>query len=173
VSRLIRRKGLQFLINAIPTIREHANAPFVVKVVGDGPSWMLFNRLVERSGVNEYFQFHGYVEHNKLPEYYLDADLFVLPSLAEGMPNVVLEAMSSGLPIVATRVAGSEELVHEGKNGILVAPKDVDSLAQAVIRLINEPDLRERMGKRSKKLVHQYSWASVAEQYIELYQKIE
>jgi glycosyltransferase involved in cell wall biosynthesis len=111
------------------------------------------------------------VEHDKLPDYYLDADLFVLPSLAEGMPNVVLEAMGSGLPIVATRVPGSEELIQHGENGYLVASRDSQALAQTLITLINDRTLREKMGKQSKEIVSQYTWESIAEQYFELYQQ--
>jgi glycosyltransferase involved in cell wall biosynthesis len=96
---------------------------------------------------------------------------FVFPSLAEGMPNVVLEAMSSDLPVVATRVPGSEELIHHGENGYLIAPSDFQALAQALITLINDRALRKRMGKQSKEFVPQYTWKSIAEQYSELYQQ--
>jgi glycosyltransferase involved in cell wall biosynthesis len=171
VSRLILRKGLQFLIEAIPDIRKQVSNPFVIKVIGDGPDKEKFLQQIEHLGVSEHFKFYGYVEHDKLPEYYLDADVFILPSLAEGMPNVVLEAMGSGLPIVATRVAGSEELVQHGENGFLVAPKDVNAIAQALSTLINEKMLRERMGRRSKEIARQYTWEFVTEQYIVLYQQ--
>jgi glycosyltransferase involved in cell wall biosynthesis len=113
----------------------------------------------------------GYVEHGKLPEYYLDADIFVLPSLAEGMPNVVLEAMGSGLPIVATRVPGSEELVHEGENGFLLESGNTDKLAQNLATLINDRALREEMGHTSKGIAREYGWDLVAERYVELYER--
>jgi glycosyltransferase involved in cell wall biosynthesis len=171
VSRLIMRKGLQFLIEAVPDILQQANSPFEIKVVGDGPDKEKLLQQIEQFGVAEKFRFCGYIDHGKLPEYYLDADIFVLPSLAEGMPNVVLEAMGSGLPVVATRVPGSEELIHHGENGYLVAPSDSQSLAQAIISLINDRVLRKRMGKQSKEIVSQYTWKSIAEQYIELYQQ--
>ncbi|MCP4376546.1 MAG: glycosyltransferase family 4 protein, partial [bacterium] len=133
VSRLIRRKGLQYLIDAVPAIREQAQQPFTIHIVGDGPDRELFTRQIEEAGVSSYFRFHGYVEHGKLPEYYLDADMFVLPSLAEGMPNVVLEALGSGLPVVATRVPGSEELVHEGENGFILPARDSAALSKALV----------------------------------------
>lgn len=172
VSRLIRRKGLQFLIEAIPQIVQHAQFPFVIKVVGDGPDKETFLQQVNASGVGEYIRFYGYVEHADLPRYYWDADIFVLPSLAEGMPNVVLEAMGSGLPVVATRVAGSEELVQDGENGFLVESKDVEALAQALITLINHSDLREQMGKGAKIMARRYTWNIVTEQYALLYEQM-
>ncbi len=169
VSRLIRRKGLQFLIDAMPTIRKQAHVPFVIHVVGDGPDKELFTRQIEERGVNEYFRFHGYVDHGKLPDYYLDADLFVLPSLAEGMPNVVLEAMGSGLPIVATKVPGSEELVHDGQNGFLIEHDKPEELIRALVSLINKRSLREKMGCQSKAIAREYGWDRVADDYMELY----
>jgi len=171
VSRLILRKGLQFLIDALPAIRQQAAGPFVINVVGDGPDKDILLKQIETLGVGECVRFYGYVEHDKLPEYYLDADIFVLPSLAEGMPNVVLEAMGSGLPVVATRVAGSEDLVQDGQNGFLIAPKNPSELGNALLRLINDRDLRERMGAASKTLVQKYTWERVTEQYLAFYQQ--
>jgi glycosyltransferase involved in cell wall biosynthesis len=171
VSRLILRKGLQFLIDAIPDIFDHATYPFIIKVVGDGPDKEKLLQQIERLGVGENFRFCGYVDHEKLPEYYLDADIFILPSLAEGMPNVVLEAMGSGLPIIATNVPGSEELIRNGENGFLVAPKDVKALAQTVSTLINEKALRDKMGKRGQEIAQHYTWEFVVEQYIVLYRR--
>ncbi len=171
VSRLIRRKGLQFLIDAIPQVVKEAKYPFTIKVVGDGPDKDGFVAQAEELGVGRYFRFVGYVDHGKLPEYYLDADVFILPSLAEGMPNVVLEAIGSGLPVVATRVAGSEDLVRDGDNGFLVEPRDVNALAQALIALINQRGLREKMGLRSKHIARGYSWEFVAEAYARLYEQ--
>lgn len=172
VSRLIRRKGLQFLIKAIPQIVQRAQFPFVINVVGDGPDKEEFLQQVKKHGVEEHIRFYGYVDHADLPDYYLDADIFVLPSLAEGMPNVVLEAMGSGLPVVATRVAGSEELVLDGENGFLVDSKDVEALAQALITLVNHPELRGQMGKEAKKMARKYTWNIVMEQYSSLYEQM-
>jgi glycosyltransferase involved in cell wall biosynthesis len=172
VSRLIRRKGLQYLIEAIPEIARQTHYPFVINIVGDGPDKEDFVQQVHAAGVDEYVRFYGYVDHASLPQYYLDADIFVLPSLAEGMPNVVLEALGSGLPVVATRVPGSEELVQEGENGFLVEAKDADALAHALITLINHADLRERMGRGAKQMARRYTWEMVTEQYIRLYEEM-
>lgn len=172
VSRLIKRKGLQFLIDAIPEVRKQVNYPFVIKVVGDGPDEKALITQTEQLGIGEYFRFYGYVEHGKLPEYYLNADIFVLPSLAEGMPNVVLEAMGSGLPIVATHVPGSEELVKDGENGFVLPPRDSKALAQSLVTLINQRTLQEEMGRCSKKIAQEYTWDIVIKKYIALYQQM-
>lgn len=172
VSRLIRRKGLQYLIAAIPEIAKQVHSPFVIKIVGDGPDKEEFLQQVHNQGIEEYVRFYGYVDHANLPQSYLDADIFVLPSLAEGMPNVVLEAMGSGLPVVATRVPGSEELVQDGDNGFLVDAKDAENLANALIALIDHPELRERMGRKAKDMAGQYTWEMVTEQYMTLYKEM-
>jgi glycosyltransferase involved in cell wall biosynthesis len=89
------------------------------------------------------------------------------------MPNAVLEAMASGLPVVATRIAGSEELVVDGETGVLVSPEDVDSLRDGLRALIIDADKRERMGHASRlRVEREYSWESVARQYSEYLEKI-
>ncbi len=172
VSRLIRRKGLQFLIDAVPIIRERTSIPFEIHIVGDGPDKEHFlHQMVERD-VRQFFTLHGYVGHARLPEFYNDADIFVLPSLAEGMPNVVLEALGSGLPVVATDVAGSEDLVKDGENGYLLKTREPDDLAQALLALIMNPEQRIRMGIASRYLADQYTWKNVTRQYTVLYTRI-
>lgn len=171
VSRLILRKGLQFLIDALPELRVQVEVPFVIKVVGDGPDKDTLLAQAQTLGVNDLFQWLGYVEHEKLPEYYLDADIFVLPSLAEGMPNVVLEALGSGLPVVATKVPGSEELVRHGENGFLTEAKNPHALAQALLPVINNQALRLQMGKCSKAIAQEYTWEFVTQKYLDLYQQ--
>ena len=119
IGRLIPRKGFQFLIRALPQIIENAAHNFEIEVVGDGPYQAELLKLSEDLGVASYINFTGSVPYSELPQKYRDADVFILPSLAEGMPLVVLEAMGTGLPIVASRVQGIEELVVEDLNGAL------------------------------------------------------
>ena len=171
VSRIIMRKGLQFLIKAVPEIQRRVSVPFSIHVVGDGPDKDALVAQIEEAGIGHLFRFHGYVEHEKLPERYRHADIFVLPSLAEGMPNVVLEAMGSGLPVVATDIAGCEELVHHGENGFLVPPGESQSLANFLAPLIGDRALRERMGESSRELAGQYTWDVMGECYIDLYRR--
>ena len=87
--------------------------------------------------------------YSELPQKYRDADVFILPSLAEGMPLVVLEAMGTGLPIVASRVQGIDELVVDDVNGALFEAGDVDGLAHSLVKLINAGEDRVEMGKAS------------------------
>ena len=110
--------------------------------------------------------------YDELPQKYYDADIFILPSLAEGMPLVVLEAMGAGLPIIASRVQGVEELVAEDENGALFEPGDVDGLADCLVKLINEGEARVKMGKVSREKVKPYDWKNIADAYLSLYDEI-
>jgi glycosyltransferase involved in cell wall biosynthesis len=85
------------------------------------------------------------------------------------MANVILEAMASGLPVIATSIAGNRELVQHGKNGLLVRPDDPEQLADALLELINESELRQHMGFSGRALVERgYSWRQIAQQYLEV-----
>jgi glycosyltransferase involved in cell wall biosynthesis len=115
--------------------------------------------------------------------YYQGADIFVLPSLSEGLPLSLLEAMSCGLPVVATIVGGNAEIVdpnlktkevvsdyHIGENGVLVNPKDVKGLAEAILKLLNDVDLSKQLGEKARKTVEEnYSQEKIINEYIDLY----
>ena len=172
IGRLIPRKGFQFLIRALPQIIEKAAHNFEIEIVGDGPYHGELLKLAEKLAVASHIHFAGSVPYSELPQKYQDADIFILPSLAEGMPLVVLEAMGTGLPIVASRVQGIDELVVDGVNGALFDPGDVDGLASSLIKLINAGEGRVEMGKASIERVEPYDWKNIADAYLALYADI-
>ena len=172
IGRLIPRKGFQFLIRALPQVLEKVSHNFEIEIVGDGPYHGELLKLAENLGVMSHIRFAGSVPYPKLPQKYRDADLFILPSLAEGMPLVVLEAMGTGLPIVVSRVQGIDELVVDGVNGALFNPGDVDGLAHALVKLINAGEDRIKMGKASIERVKPYDWKNIADAYLSLYADI-
>ena len=172
IGRLIPRKGFQFLIRALPQIVEHTTHNFEIEIVGDGPYQKELQKLAADLDVVEHIRFVGSVPYAELPQKYRDADIFILPSLAEGMPLVVLEAMGTGLPIAASRVQGIEELVAEDVNGALFDPGDADGLARSLVKLINAGKGRIEMGKASVERVKPYDWKYIAEAYLTLYTDI-
>ena len=100
---------------------------------------------------------------------YQEADIFVFPSVEEGMPNAMLEAMSCGLPVLACAVCGCEELVEHERTGLLVPPRNVDALAGALQRLCDAPDERRRMGRAGREAVcRRFSWEATARAYVRL-----
>ena len=169
IGRLIPRKGFQFLIRALPQIVESAIHNFEIEIVGDGPYRGELMKIAEDLGVASYIHFAGAVPYLELPQRYRNADIFILPSLAEGMPLVVLEAMGTGLPIVASRFQGIDELVADGTNGALFDTGDVAGLARCLLKLINAGEQRIQMGKASIERVKPYDWKHIAEAYLTLY----
>ena len=172
IGRLIPRKGFQFLIRALPQVLEKASHNFEIEIVGDGPYHGELLKLAENLGVTSHIRFTGSVPYSELPQKYQQADLFILPSLAEGMPLVVLEAMGTGLPIVVSRVQGIDELVVDGVNGALFDPSDVNGLAHALVKLINAGEGRIEIGKASVERVKPYDWKNIADAYLSLYADI-
>jgi len=172
IGRLIPRKGFQFLIRALPQILDKVQHNFEIEIVGDGPHREMLIKLVENLDVTSYVRFAGTVPYSELPRKYREADIFVLPSLAEGMPLVVLEAMGTGLPIIASRVQGIDELVAENVNGALFDPGDVNGLTNCLIKLINAGEKRVEMGKASREKVKPYDWKNIANTYLTLYENI-
>ena len=104
--------------------------------------------------------------------HYQQSDVFVLPSLDEGLPNVVLEAMACGNAIVATDISGNRELVQDSFNGFLVPPADAGALTRALEALIDDANMRRRMGEVSRHIVESYSWSAVADRYLEFSHRI-
>jgi len=155
VGALIPRKGCEYLINATYLMlkkREKANIQLIM--TGDGPQKGRLTSLVTKLKVEDYVTFTGKIPKNLLYLYYDSADIFLLPSVSEGHSMVLLEAMASGLPIIATNIGGNRETVINGVNGLLVPPRDSDALAQSVLKLLDDEKLRTRFAKNSLKYYH-------------------
>jgi len=153
VGRLHRQKGFGYLVAAMAQVREHI--PDVrLLLIGDGELRGELEAQARAAGLSEAAVFAGM--RLNIPEILATLDVFALPSLWEGMPNVVLEAMAAGLPVVATAVGGTPEVVVNGVTGFLVPPRDPDALAKAIIRLLCDPDLRRRMGKAGRERVERF-----------------
>lgn len=170
VSRLIRRKRVDILIEAL--FRMRTRYPVRVKIVGDGPERRSLESLAVKHNLLSIIQFTGSVSYEKLVEFYREADVFVHCSEAEGMPLVVLEAMACGLPIVATKVQGVENLVETGKNGYLFEQGNVDALVRYLTKIINKKNQRLSMGHQSVQMAQSYDWSAIAQRYLDLYQQI-
>lgn len=168
VSRLIERKGLQFLLPQIRQIARESNQKVRLTIVGDGPYRSVLEDIVKKEKIEQYVSFAGYKDKEQIVTYYQNADIFVLPSKKEGMPNVVLEAMACGLPIVMSPCEGSAELIRD--NGRIVAP---EQMAQDIIMLCNDREQRIRMGVESRKMaVEQFGWEKIGASYLEIYRAI-
>lgn len=171
VSRLIERKGLQFVLPFISELENKSGKKIELTIVGDGPYKSNLLEIVEANKLEKQVQFVGQKNKDELLTYYQNNDLFILPSKKEGMPNVVLEAMACGLPIVMSPCQGSKELI--GANG-LIADSDLTKFKETLLKAItlSETELRN-MGKESRRLAEeQFSWGSVSDKYLTLFNDI-
>ena len=166
VGRLAAQKGVDVLLRALAEIP----GAWRLRIAGDGPERERLTAISASLGLAERVEFLGWAQRDELPALYRSADIFVFPSYDEGMPNVVLEALASGLPIVATRIAGTEQLVQHGTNGLLVPPGEPAAFAAQLRPIIADSAKRRAMGQNSRTLaVEQFSWARSAAAYERLF----
>lgn len=150
VASLTPKKGHEYLLRAVAGIRGRGFACSLV-LAGDGPERRRLETLTEELGLGGSVQFLGAVMDSAAV---LDViDVFVLPSLREGLPLALLEAMLAGKPVIATSVGGVPEVVQSGVNGLLVAPGRADELGRAIEMLLGSPELRSRLGAQARKTV--------------------
>jgi glycosyltransferase involved in cell wall biosynthesis len=150
-------KGQALLIDAVEQLRGRG-LNVETTLVGDGVGREALARGVRERHLEDVVRLPGSVGQDEIRGYYEQADIFVLPSFAEGVPVVLMEAMAMGLPVVSTRIAGIPELVEDGVNGFVVAPGRVDVLVDAMKQLAADPELRRRMGERGRaKVIAEYS----------------
>jgi glycosyltransferase involved in cell wall biosynthesis len=170
-TRVTARKGINYLIEAVDLLKEKFPNIFV-EIMGEGDAKDDLENQTKKLGLEKKVKFLGRVPREKTFSYYQKADIFVLPSLNEGMSNAMLEALSSGLPIVSTDTGGADELVKEGVNGYIVKMKDARDLAEKLEKIISNEELRVRMGRESRKIAEKMSWEKVAKQYVNLYRNV-
>lgn len=169
-GRIVGRKGLDILIHAF-TKNSELTLSSRLLIVGTGQDEQRVKEMVSDLGIGDKVRFLGH--SSEVARYYQTSDIFVLPSYAEGMPNSLLEAMACGLPVIASRIGGVVDVVEDGKSGILFEPGDVSGLASAMIRLLQDDELRQRLGLEARKrIVENFSIDRIAEEYIELYEEI-
>ncbi|WP_265112393.1 glycosyltransferase family 4 protein [Halosolutus halophilus] len=164
VSRLIERKGIRFLVEAV------AELDVELTVVGEGGREAVLKSRARQLGIEDKVTFIGYVPHDEIHSYYEHADVFVLPSFNEGMSNTVLEAMAAGLPIVTTDTGGTAELIED--NGYVVPAGHAESIAEVLSEYSRNHDKIRRHGQNSRAIAETMSWTQVAEQYRDAYESV-
>ena len=172
VGRLDYKKGLIDLVNAgKKIISNYPNTKFTL--VGSGPLLNTLIDIVDRNNIRNSFFFPGHVDQKTLRNFYQESSIFILPSYYEGLPNVILEAMACGLPIISTKVGGIPDVLENEKNGLFIPTGDPEAIESAIIRLINDADTRKEMGVYSREMVEKhFSWDVVSNRYLELYQSL-
>lgn len=169
-SRLIERKGVHFLVDAVISLLQ-SKQPVDLHIVGSGDMEEQMKKTVAEAQAGDHITFYGAVNHDKLARMYMAADIFVLPSLNEGMSNSMLEAMASGLAIVATDTGGTAELLTE-QNSILVQPENAEELYAALSVLLQDKSRLTEMKKHSRMQAEQMNWSSMCTEYMTVYEQL-
>jgi glycosyltransferase involved in cell wall biosynthesis len=169
-GRLAREKGVDFLIRACSRLTPHS-IPFKLYIVGNGPERSRIRKLIVQNHLEDRVQLVPGV--TDVTVFLNIADIFVMPSLHEGMSNSVLEAMACALPVIATRVSGNRELIEHDISGLLVDRDDEGHLTRAILDLISHPEKARKLGATAQKTVTEhFNLDTVAERYILLYRSL-
>jgi glycosyltransferase involved in cell wall biosynthesis len=164
VGRLVYGKGVQDLILAFPEITKESKVKLLI--VGDGSYRPELEGLVQRVD-KENIQFLGQKNQREIAEILTTTNIFVNPSYSEGLPTSVLEAGAAGLPIVATDVGGTREIIEDGKSGFLIPPGDSQALTEKVCQLIKNKQLREDFGRNIRQFVKEnFDWDEIADKWV-------
>ena len=158
VARLVESKGIEYLILACRLLKDRG-VHFECRIAGPGPDYGELDDLIDRQGLRETVQLCGGLPHDEVRALYDAATVFALPCVRgsdgslDGIPNVLLEAMTARLPVVSTNIAAIPELVEDGVNGVLVPPRDEHALAEALARLLDDRVLRNELGRKGYQVV--------------------
>jgi glycosyltransferase involved in cell wall biosynthesis len=164
--QLIPRKGIRYLIKAMPFISQ-ANQAVRLLIAGDGMERNDLETLIDKLGLNGKVFLLGWIPNDHLPHYYNASDIVIMPSLEEGFGIPAAEAMGCERPVVSTDAGGLVEVVQDGVTGIIVPKADEKALSEAVIKLLNDPDMAHRMGKAGREAAEKnFSWDQTAEKFL-------
>ena len=175
VGRLIDLKGTDYLIKALPKVLLRFPQTKAL-IIGSGPQKSYLLNLAKELHIKDSVVFIGQIPHSQMAKYYSLADVFVLPSITskmgetEGFGVVLLEAMACGLPVIGSDTGGIPDIIKDGETGLLFHQKDSPDLANQIIRLLTDEDLRKKMVANARDLIEtQFSWEIVAERFMEVY----
>jgi glycosyltransferase involved in cell wall biosynthesis len=168
VGRLEERKGIHYLLKACAILQEQGYRDYTLMIVGDGVQRQEFEALSRTYNLENCIKWVGWVNYGDLGHYFNAADVFVFPTLEDVWGMVVLEAMAFNKPILCSKWAGAYEMVLEGENGYVFDPYEPNTIAQAMKRLIDEPNLIYSMGQKSQQLISQHTPEAAANFFAEI-----
>ncbi|MDP8957763.1 MAG: glycosyltransferase family 4 protein [Actinomycetota bacterium] len=168
VGRLAPQKGVLRLLRAMPMLLPDAH----LVLVGDGPQRSKVEAEIDRMGLRERVHLTGFAHHHHVPAYLAHADVLALPSVYEELGSVLVEAIQSGIPIVASRTGGISEVVEDGREGLLVDAGDRLALAGAVNRLLHDSELTARLSTGAQASAARYDWQELAREVLALYHRV-
>ena len=169
VGRFQKQKNLLWLLEQFESIAKGSHVRVSLDMVGDGPQKSEVIEQIATLGLSESVFLHGWLGRSQLRDYYQNANLVLNPSLYEGMPNVVLEAMSCGCAVLASRVPGNDAVVQDGVTGWLFDLNDSEGFQKRISDVISNPQLARDAGSAGRlRVEHEFSWSHAAQSYLEL-----
>ncbi len=179
LSRIDTNKGHDFLLNAFNIVQNRV--PDIQLIIGGGSPTpqarelevlSMIKGIIDQSGLEERTQVIGYVPDDKIVSLYQYSELFVLPSIFEPFGMTALEAMACGRPVVASKLGGIRNVIESGKNGLLVDPSNSEEFAEAIIKILSDKNLAEKLGQEGFDTIQKlYSWEAIASRHIDFYGK--
>lgn len=164
IGRLSQEKNLLALLEALKGL------PYTINLIGSGEQKGQLEEFANRNGINA--SFLGNIPNHELPRILNEHELFILPSLWEGMPKTLLEAMACGLPAIGTKIDGTKEVIEHGKNGIL-CDTDSNSIRQAIMSVMGDEGLKQTLGKKARETIEQrFSIEKLADKELRLYAQL-
>jgi len=172
VGQIIKRKGINFFIRAIPHIlKDTSKRDVVFLIVGMGDFLNKAEQMAEKFHISDSVVFTNKISFSELIQAYKSSNIYVLPSLSEGLPTTILEAMYFGLPVIATNIPGVKD--HFKNRALLVPPSDEKRLAEAISYVLDNVDFAKTKSKEGKKLIEEkYTWDIVIREYCKVYKKL-
>jgi len=171
-GRIDREKGLFDLVECGRYIsKERSDVRFII--AGKGRDFNKLKKKIKKIGLQDKFILTGQVNKNQLVKLYQNATIFILPSYHEGLPSVVLEAMSCGLPVIVTDVRGNRELISNGETGIVIPPRSPKKMAKTISTLLDDGKLRKKLGENARKIIEKnYTWDKISNKFLECYKSL-
>lgn len=173
LDRSFPSKGIEIILQSVMIVKNKI-PDVMLDIVGGGDLEVFYRERVKKDGCSDNVVFHGKCPYHAIPSFLQRTNLLIVPSLkSEGTPTVILEAMSSGRPVIGTDVGGIPDIIESSNSGIVIPPSDPQALAKAVENLLEDPDRAERYGKLGREAVRErYSWDHITDQYEEIYREI-
>ncbi|MDI6780844.1 MAG: glycosyltransferase [bacterium] len=167
-GRIDRQKGLEYLLDASLEIIKERKGKVRFLIVGEGNQLDSLKKMADKMGISEFYIFTGF--RNDIKATLSAMDIFAFPSLLEGMPNVVLEAMACERPVIGTEIDGTKEIIDNNYTGILIPPANSEIIQKEILRLLDDEDKAAKIGKAArKKMEEKFSIDAMVERYIEFY----
>ncbi|HID25771.1 MAG TPA: glycosyltransferase family 1 protein, partial [Thermoplasmata archaeon] len=171
-GRIDREKGLFDLVESARYVCSEKPDVFFI-IAGKGRDLGKLRESIRKAKLQDRFIFPGQVNKDQLVKLYQDATIFVFPSYHEGLPGAVLEAMSCGLPVIATDVRGNRDLISNGETGILVPPRSPEKMAETISMLLKDKNFRKNLGRNARKTVEEkYTWDVVSNKFLRCYESL-